>query len=396
MSESGYSRIRRSLFYPLSYAIWLAVAFRGIGVYFTAAHPLRWIVVGLLLVFGLLLGLEQLLGQRRRAYAHFYLLLQTILVLILSVFPLQLDFFSALYLPLSGQAMLLFPRRVGYFWVAVFSAAMAGAILYQYRFTAGLPLLILYAVGYLFIATYANMTIQAEAARQESDRLLNELQEAHQQLQAYAQQVEELAVMEERNRLARELHDSVTQALYAMRLETASAIRQLTAGKNDLALGHLHELRQGVQQALREMRLLIYELRPPALEKEGLVTALKSRLESVEARTGIQVDFHFVGQGNLSTDVEVGLYRIAQEALNNILKHSQARKVTLDLSLADDWVAMEIRDDGIGFNASGETSTDGGGMGLQGMRERAAQMGGTLQLTAEPGEGTRVKVEVRP
>lgn len=384
------------MFYPLSYAIWLAVAFRGISVYFSADHPLRWIVVGLLLVFGLLLGLEQFLGQRMRAYAHLYLLLQTILVIALSILPIQLDFFSALYLPLSGQAMLLFWRRVGYFWVAVFSAAMTGAILYQYRFTAGLPLLILYAVGYLFIATYANMTLQAEAARQESDQLLNELQEAHQQLQEYAQQVEDLAVMEERNRLARELHDSVTQALYAMRLETESAIRQLAAGKNDIALEHLQELRQGVQQALQEMRLLIYELRPPALEKEGLVTALKSRLETVEARTGIEVAFHAEGHGDLPAEVELGLYRIAQEALNNILKHSQARKVILDLSLDDGLAVMEIKDDGIGFDASRKASSDGGGMGLQGMRERAIQVGGTLQLTAAPGEGTQVKVEVRP
>jgi signal transduction histidine kinase len=155
---------------------------------------------------------------------------------------------------------------------------------------------------------------------------------------------------------------------------------------------HLCEIRTTAQESLREMRLLIFELRLPMLKTEGLAAALQSRLESVEARVGLETDFRVEGDGRLSPEVEEGLYRIAQEALNNALKHAQARSVSVLLHHNGHTVTLEIADDGIGFELT--ETREQGGFGLRGMEERAARMGGELIVQSDPGKGTYVKVEV--
>ncbi len=207
------------------------------------------------------------------------------------------------------------------------------------------------------------------------------------------QQAHQLAVMEERNRLARDLHDSVTQSLYGVTLFAEAAGRLLRAGAIDQASDHLYELQQTAQEALQEMRLLIFELRPSVLSESGLATALQARLESVEGRTGLETTFRVEGEEQrLPPEIEEGLYRIAQEALNNALKHAQARCITVYLCQIQPTVVLEIADDGLGFDPS--VARQKGGLGLQGMEERAAQLGATLSLHSRPGAGTRVRVEV--
>lgn len=207
------------------------------------------------------------------------------------------------------------------------------------------------------------------------------------------QQARQVAVLEERQRLARELHDSVTQAMYGVTLYAEAAARRLAAGDMGLTARHLQELKSTAQDALREMRLLIFELRPSILEEHGLTAALEARLESVEGRAGLDTAFHLRGQARrLPADLEAGLYRIAQEALNNALKHSQARHIEVSLCLNDTSVTLEIADDGQGFLP--DMVGQRGGLGLPGMRERAAQLNGALSITSTPGEGTTVRIEV--
>ncbi|MGE5620517.1 MAG: GAF domain-containing protein [Sphingomonadaceae bacterium] len=208
------------------------------------------------------------------------------------------------------------------------------------------------------------------------------------------EQAQRLAVVEERNRLARDLHDSVTQAVYGVTLYAEAAARLLSAGQVETAASHLSELRCTAQQALREMRSLIFELRPSVLEKEGLVSALQARLESVEGRTGLETELRVVGQVELSKVVEEGLYRICQEALNNVLKHSQARHVRLHLQRDEKVAVLEVEDDGVGFDPS--IAADRGGLGLRGMEERAAQLGAKMTVRSSPGAGTTIRVEVCP
>ncbi|HLH27107.1 MAG TPA: GAF domain-containing sensor histidine kinase [Chloroflexota bacterium] len=199
------------------------------------------------------------------------------------------------------------------------------------------------------------------------------------------------AVLEERQRLARELHDSVSQALYGVSLYAEAAGRALADGETAPAAAHLREIRETVQEALGEMRLLLFELRPPLLEEHGLAGALEARLRAVEARAGLVTEFHGEHAARLPPETEQELYRLAQEALNNVLRHAQATRVTVWLDVAPDGATLEIVDDGVGFEPARGCS---GGFGLRGMSERAERLGGTLAVESAPGAGTRVRVEV--
>ena len=200
------------------------------------------------------------------------------------------------------------------------------------------------------------------------------------------EQAQQVAALEERQRLARDLHDSATQSLYGVTMFAEAAARLLKSGEIELAIDHLGEVRDTALEALREMRLLIFELRPPILEKEGLVTALQTRLEMVEGRSGLETEFKAERVDDLPSEIEEGLYRIAQEVLNNILKHAQAHQVTVHLCRDQHKVILEITDDGIGFDPT--TNREKGGLGLAGMEERVALLGGQLIVNSKPGEGT--------
>jgi signal transduction histidine kinase len=200
------------------------------------------------------------------------------------------------------------------------------------------------------------------------------------------------AVLEERQRLARDLHDSVTQALYSITLYAEAAARMLSSGDTARVAEHLHDLQDTAQEAFQEMRLLIFELRPPVLEQGGLVAALQARLDAVEGRSNLKTTLSVAGESSLPASVEQAFYRIAQEALNNILKHAHARHVRVSLRQERRTTVLEIVDDGIGFDLA--TTREQGGLGLRGMIERVAQLGGRLTLQSAPGAGTQVRIEV--
>jgi nitrate/nitrite-specific signal transduction histidine kinase len=206
------------------------------------------------------------------------------------------------------------------------------------------------------------------------------------------QQAQQLAVIEERTRLARDLHDSVTQSLYGVTLFAEAAARLLGSGDTIQAAEHLHELQHTAKEALQEMRLLIFELRPSVLVEDGLAAALQARLESVEGRAGLETTLNLAVDGQrLSPEIEEGLYRIAQEALNNALKHAEAQHITVSLSQDHSTVLLEVCDDGVGFDTS--VARQLGGLGLRGMEERAQHLGARLSILSHPGEGTKVRVE---
>jgi PAS domain S-box-containing protein len=208
-------------------------------------------------------------------------------------------------------------------------------------------------------------------------------------------QAEKSAAIAERHRLSRELHDSVTQSLYSVTMYAEAAARLLDTGDMVTAAEHLRELRTTAQEALREMRLLIFELRPPALEKIGLAAALQARLETVEMRGGMQTELQVEGELDskcLPRVAEDELYHIAQEALNNILKHSSAQHVWVHLQFTEDKVFLAIRDDGVGFMPT--AAGNGGGLGLAGLKERADKIGASLEIDSMLGTGTEIKVIV--
>jgi nitrate/nitrite-specific signal transduction histidine kinase len=207
------------------------------------------------------------------------------------------------------------------------------------------------------------------------------------------QQAKQLAVMEERQRLARELHDSATQSLYSLMLFTEAAREWVAAGELELVQSHLERVGETAHQALKDMRLLVYELRPAVLESEGLIGALQRRLSAVEKRSGVDASFVVECPIELAATIEEAFYHIAKEALNNALKHAQASVVTIYLRAVDESVELEVIDNGKGFDF--DAVKDRGGMGLNTMRERMEKIGGSLTVASAPGEGTRVCARVR-
>lgn len=206
------------------------------------------------------------------------------------------------------------------------------------------------------------------------------------------QQSRELAILEERNRLARELHDSITQSLYSLRLLSEGWRRQVSAGDVEHAAEYLGRIGEITQQALKEMRLLVHELRPPTLEQQGLLGALRYRLDAVEKRAGVEVRLVAEDVFEWPAPIEDGLYRIAQEALNNAIKHSAATCVTVRLRIEAGHAVLEVIDNGRGFDV--QTAGQGGGMGLASMRERVEHLQGALSILSEPGAGTTIQASV--
>jgi signal transduction histidine kinase len=137
--------------------------------------------------------------------------------------------------------------------------------------------------------------------------------------------------------------------------------------------------------------LLLFELRAPVLQEHGLADALRARLQAVEARSGLTIDFDCQGERRLPPGHEQELYRVAQEALNNVLKHAHAARVSVRLVVADRGATLDVVDDGVGFEPGLEGVE---GFGLRGMRERVERLAGTLEVESSPGEGCRVHVEV--
>lgn len=201
------------------------------------------------------------------------------------------------------------------------------------------------------------------------------------------------AVLEERNRLARELHDSVTQQLFSMTL-TAQAARAQLARNPQRVAAQLERLQETATAALAEMRALIYQLRPPALRDQGLVAALQQHAQQLARREGIVIALSVVGDERFARGIEQPIYRIVQEALNNVVKHANARNVQVMLELSNEQLRVRVADDGQGFDPAATPSGDGRHLGVLSMRERAAELGGTMELRSAVGSGTEVIVRV--
>jgi two-component system, NarL family, sensor kinase len=203
----------------------------------------------------------------------------------------------------------------------------------------------------------------------------------------------QLGAVEERNRLAREIHDTIAQGLTATTLQLESADALLDAGSNaERAREPLRRALSLTQSNLEEARRSVLDLRAAPLEGRSLSDALKALVDRWEAETGIATRFRAVnGSRPLPPRVEVALYRICQEALTNIARHAEAKRVSVRLVATPEQVQLTVEDDGRGFHAS---EAIGDHHGLVGMNERAKMLGGTLELRTSPGAGTRVRVTV--
>ncbi len=202
----------------------------------------------------------------------------------------------------------------------------------------------------------------------------------------------ELAVLDERNRLARELHDAMTQTLFSLRLTVETAASRLPDDP-DGAASDLDAARQLVDGAFAEMRSLIFELRPAALASDGLAETVRKHLDVVARAHGLEVDVTTRTETALPPHVEDALFRIVQEAVSNVVRHADATTVAVTLDETDGVVTVTVRDDGVGFDPAAR-SVRGRHLGLTSMKERAQSLGGSVTITSRAGEGTTVLAEV--
>jgi two-component system sensor histidine kinase UhpB len=218
-------------------------------------------------------------------------------------------------------------------------------------------------------ASFRRMLVRIEDERRRSGRLVLRAQE------------------EERRRLARDLHDEVNQALTAILLRLQALSQTAPPDLED----ELTELKRLVNQAMSELLQLARQLRPTALDDHGLLPAMASQVRRFAAQTGIKADLNATGKSSaLAPDEEIAIYRIAQEALANIARHADAKKVEVDLRTGADGVELTVRDDGRGF----EPGLPATGLGLGGMAERARLVGGELTVESQPGAGTELCLRV--
>ncbi len=222
----------------------------------------------------------------------------------------------------------------------------------------------------------------------ESLRSLRLLADKNAQL---VEQAVQLAAVEERNRLARELHDSVSQELFSLTMLAAAARRTIDT-RPELSVARLHEIEDSARRAMEETRSLIFALRPAALDGRGLAPALRDLLDALRERQGLSVQLRISGERRVPLEHEQALFRIVQEALANVARHSGVREAEVELSYADETVALSVRDDGRGFDAG--VARNPRAIGLHSMAERAEALGGNFAIHSAPGQGTHIAVTI--
>ncbi|MBN1315183.1 MAG: GAF domain-containing protein [Anaerolineales bacterium] len=250
-------------------------------------------------------------------------------------------------------------------------------------------------VGNRIIGTLDLQSTQINAFREEdvpvaqglADQLAIAIENAH-----LYERSRDLAVLEERNRMARELHDSMNQALFSVVLFAGAGLEEAEKAGQKSIQRYLARIERMAHQALKEMRLMIFEMRPIVLEQRGLVGALEQRLMTVEEKAGIDVNLTTEGDLALPPEQEEAIYRIIQEALNNSLKHAAATEATVSIISNNDRIDVTVADNGIGFDQ--EKQAHKGTVGLISIRERAEALGAVLQVESELGKGTCVRLSL--
>lgn len=302
------------------------------------------------------------------------------------------DFLAFLFAIVSMQTMQSHSPRVVGVLIGLSAVLTFWAMLEPAGLLQALALALIYAALGAFMAAYIWSTRRAGTIQEQQQALVGELQQANRRLEFLARQQEQLAAGRERQRLGRELHDSVTQTIFSMTLTTQSALLLLERDRGQVA-GQLDRLDQLAQSAMAEMQVLISRLAPQAVTNDGFVNALRRHIQERRRLDDLDVVLEVIGDRPLDPVEETGLFRIAREALNNVVKHARISQAVIRLQLAGPlW--MEIEDRGDGFDP--QQVKGGDRMGLAGMRERAAEIGWTLRVESAPGNGTRIRVEKDP
>lgn len=374
------------LLYFVGFFTWGTVALMGVR--FIEPGVVRTLCIGLLILYGVLFAFSSKIGSRKWERAY-YIIQAAIIAALITLSP-DWGVFPILYFMLSAAVMMSFSQREGLLWIGGFSLITTIIFVTTAGWQVGMITTLPYFAGYLFFGIFALAMAQARQERDKNERLLRELQEVHQQLQEYSARVEELAISKERNRLAREMHDTIGHRLTVAAVQLEGAQR-LIHEKPQKSIKIVSTVREQVREALQELRGTVAAMREPLQVELPLQKALSHLLKSFETATDLQV--HLAFENNvppLTKAYRLTIYRIIQEALTNIQRHAQAQNVWVRVSLNKESLVTSIMDDGVGFP---ETIAEDA-FGLAGVRERAAHFGGGVYLENRPNGGAQLRVEL--
>jgi signal transduction histidine kinase len=305
------------------------------------------------------------------------------------------DYYCLLYVAISLSVTRYVPLRYSTFWLGGICLVLSAVLSLVFGLAEGVSYIPVYVAGVLVIGLYGRANRKAEEARARSEELAGRLQEANRRLKVYAERAEEVAAAQERSRLARELHDAVTQTVFSMNL-TAEGARLACEADPRKVPGLLDRLQELGRDALAEMRALVDELRPRSVAQLGLVGSLQKHLAMRRRRDGLEARLEVSGEERGAEAVQEALFRTAQEALNNVLRHSGVKEAEVQLAYGRAEVRLRVRDAGQGFAPETAMGTAAGGesFGLVNMRERVEAVNGSFRLVSAPGEGTTVEASV--
>ena len=366
----------------LDVATYISIAAMSLlGISGFSSLNLQLITLSLCLLFGLLhrFYFKAEAFQRNQ---NLYFGIQTfILTLVLSLGSSSTDAFNFLFVLLAIHTAHVLPGKNTAIWITIYYTIVSIVVL-SIRGTDGIYAVLFYGVTYILCGFFGAVLQQAEKARDQNRKLVDELQATQHKLQ-------ELAVMEERNRLARDLHDSVKQQVFAISMQLSAARTSMSA--TDKAYQPVAEAERLAQQAGTELTTLINALRPPALERKSLPDAVREHVNEWSRQNHIEATLNVNSTVAVDQQVEQALFRVVQEALANVARHSHADKVIVELKTEKDTVVLTIEDNGVGFDEKKIRK----GVGLDSMQERLAAMNGNLEVSSRKSKGTRVTATVR-
>jgi len=314
-------------------------------------------------------------------FVHFFI--QTTLIVALAIISFPSDAFYFLLFILGIQVTLLLPIRSAIPWMVVFYLLDSNGVLLNV-YSGGLIELLFNGAAMFFTGILGYSLRQTEIANGEKDQLLEELQATQNHLQ-------ELAVAEERTRLARELHDSLGHQLTVAVVQLEGAQR-LIPSKPDQASQMVATMREELKGALADLRLTVTAMRSPITENESLDSALLNLSQAFRQNTGLITHFTATpGLPELPEAYRLALYRAAQEGLTNIQRHAAARNAWINLKIDDKQITLTIEDDGKGLDHRNEKES---GVGLIGLGERASQLGGEMLITDRQDGGTQLRLVI--
>jgi signal transduction histidine kinase len=342
---------------------------------------LQLIALGLCLLFGILYHFHLRIEVLVRKPQLYFGAQAFILTLVFSLGSTSIDAFNFLFLILTIHTALILPGRPAMIWISIYYVIVSSFVLFS-RGTEGGYAVVFYLIAYVLCGFFGYGLQQAELARDKNQKLLEELQSTQKKLQ-------ELAVLEERNRLARDLHDSVKQQVFAISMQLSAA--RMTLSATDKAYAPVAEAERLAQQAGMELTTLINALRPPGLESRTLANAISTYVEEWARQNKIETELNISPEVSTGMPAEQALFRVVQEALANVARHSHASRVKVTLQPDGDRVRLVIEDNGVGYDSKQIAK----GIGLDSMNERLIAVDGNLEMAGHMGTGTRIVATVR-